>query len=70
MSFRLDLQGAGGAIVLLIVVIAVGVGIYTSPEMVDPLIETVQEKPLIAGGFVVLLVGLFIFGDAGPGEME
>lgn len=68
MSATLNLRGWGALIVLVGVGVIVGALIYTSPEMVQPWIDTVLERPLVSGGFVLLLVALVLFGDGPPGD--
>jgi hypothetical protein len=68
MTATLNLKGWGGLIVLVGIGVIVGALIYTSPEMVQPWINTVLERPLVSGGFGLLLVVLILFGNGPPGD--
>lgn len=68
MVVTLNLRGWGGLIALVIVSTVVGAAIYNSPEMIQPWIDTVLERPLVSGGFGLLFVFLLIFGDGPPGD--
>ncbi|WP_254831228.1 hypothetical protein [Haloglomus salinum] len=68
MTATLKLRGTGGLVVLGIIGIVVGAFIYSSPEMVQPWIDAVLERPLVSAGFGILLVVLVLFGDGAPGD--
>jgi len=68
MAVTLNLRGWGGLIALVVIGLVVAALIYTSPEMVQPWINTVLERPLISGGFGLLFVVLLLFGNDPPGD--